>query len=126
MTHSACMYALVALGGGVGAMLRFAVGLTMNTLMFPWATLAVNIAGAALIGLLWGVAEDAQWFADWGRALLVVGLLGGFTTFSAFSLETMSLLDSGRWSIALAYVLTSVFGCIIATWLAYRAASLGA
>ncbi|MCR9279087.1 MAG: fluoride efflux transporter CrcB [Pseudomonadaceae bacterium] len=126
MTHSAGMYALVALGGGVGAMLRFAVGLTMNTLMFPWATLAVNIAGAALIGLLWGVAEDAQWFADWGRALLVVGLLGGFTTFSAFSLETMSLLDSGRWSIALAYVLTSVFGCIIATWLAYRAASLGA
>lgn len=118
------MFVLVALGGGAGAVLRFAIGLALNPGLFPWATLTVNIAGAALIGLIWGIAEDADWFAQWGRALLVVGLLGGFTTFSAFSMETMSMLDSGRWVNALSYAVTSVAGCVIATWLAYKAASL--
>ncbi len=124
MTGSASTFALVALGGGAGAMLRFAIGLSLSAGLFPWATLTVNIAGAALIGLIWGAAEDALWFAQWGRPLLVVGLLGGFTTFSAFSLETMSLLDSGRWASAFGYVLASVFGCVVATWLTYKAASL--
>lgn len=124
MTGSASMYALVALGGGAGAALRFAIGLALSPGLFPWATLTVNIAGAALIGLIWGAVEDADWFAQWGRALLVVGLLGGFTTFSAFSLETMSLLDAGRWMSAVGYAMASVLGCVCATWLAFRAASL--
>ena len=113
--------AIVMLGGALGAASRYLVGVMSTTLVasrFPWATLGINIAGSFLIGLLWSLYASEQWFQDWGRALLVVGLLGGFTTFSAFSLETLELLQTSKVSAAL-YVSGSVAGCLLAVALGY-------
>jgi CrcB protein len=114
-------FLLVACGGALGAVMRYILsGAIAPETRFPWATLAINIAGSFLIGLLWGHSATQQWFLDWGRLLLVVGVLGGFTTFSAFSLETLSLIDNQRLAEALSYVLISVLGCLVAAWIGNR------
>lgn len=99
---------LVALGGALGASLRFAVGLTVA---FPLGTLAVNIAGSAAIGVLWVLLDQRG-----GNVMpfMITGVLGGFTTFSAFSLDTLRLLEDGRVSAAIIYVMVSVLGAVIA------------
>jgi CrcB protein len=112
---------LVAIGGALGALARFAVSTALFVPgQFPWATLAINIAGSFGIGLLWGMGQQQPWFGQWGRYLLVVGLLGGFTTFSAFSLETMGLVEGGRVSSAAGYVAASLLGCVAAAWIGQR------
>lgn len=111
----------VALGGSFGAAARFLISAVLFVPgQFPWATLVINIAGSFGIGLLWGFGHQQPWFEQWGRYLLVVGLLGGFTTFSAFSLETLGLLEGGRFAGALGYVLASVLGCVLAAWAGQR------
>ena len=91
----------VALGGAIGAVLRYLTGLA---LAFPFGTLAVNIVGSFLIGVLWvALADRGPW-----APLLITGILGGFTTFSAFSLDTLRLVDAGRAPMAALYVLASV------------------
>ena len=91
----------VALGGAIGAVLRYLTGLA---LAFPYGTLAVNIVGSFAIGVLWiAMAERGPW-----SALLITGILGGFTTFSAFSLDTLRLVEGGRAPLAALYVLASV------------------
>ena len=117
---------LVALGGAIGARGRYA----LSTLLFvpgqfPWATLAINIAGSLGIGVLWGIGLQQPWFELWGRHLLVVGLLGGFTTFSAFSMETVSLWEAGRPLGAVGYISASVVGCIAAAWFGQRLSGIG-
>lgn len=93
--------ASVALGGAFGAVLRYLVGLAVA---FPFGTLAVNVAGSLAIGILWvALADRGAW-----SAFLVTGILGGFTTFSAFSLDTLRLIETGRAPMAAAYVLASV------------------
>jgi CrcB protein len=97
--------ALVALGGAFGSVLRYLVsvaGVALWGTAFPWGTLAVNILGSACIGIAGGVGLEGQW-----RLLLVTGVLGGFTTFSAFSLET-GLLFGRAWWLAAAYVAASL------------------
>jgi CrcB protein len=106
---------LVMLGGAIGAGLRhLAGGVALARLGpgFPWGTLFVNLAGGLLIGLL------AGWFVRAGaneplRLFLAVGVLGGFTTFSAFSLETFLMVERGELGIAAAYVGTSVIGSVV-------------
>lgn len=102
---------LVFLGGGIGSVLRFGVGRASMALFgahFPVGTLLVNIIGSAALGLL------AGWFAGRGTTsepiglLLAVGLLGGFTTFSAFSLDAVLLWQRGDQMLALAYILASL------------------
>ena len=111
----------VALGGSLGALLRFMLATWFATPdRFPWTTLVINIAGSFGIGLLWGLGQSQPWFEQWGRYLLVVGLLGGFTTFSAFSLENVAMLDAGRYLQSLVYVLTSVLVCVVAAWTGLR------
>ncbi|MCY4214179.1 MAG: fluoride efflux transporter CrcB [Gammaproteobacteria bacterium] len=117
--------AAVALGGALGAVARHLMsaaisGVPWVSVGFPWATLAINVAGSFGIGLAWGSWSHLAWFEEWGRAFLVVGVLGGFTTFSAFSLEGLMLIDSGRWSAAVAYAIVSVTGCLFAAWLGQR------
>ena len=91
----------VALGGAIGAVLRYLTGLA---LAFPFGTLAVNIIGSFLIGVLWlALADRGPW-----APLLITGILGGFTTFSAFSLDTLRLVETGRAPMAALYVLASV------------------
>jgi len=109
-------YLLVALGGGIGAMGRHGLGqLTLRAFGpgFPVGTLAANVLGGLLMGLLVG------WLAtkDGGhnlRLLLGVGLLGGFTTFSAFSLQAFMMLEKGRYGTLIAYVGGSVLLAIAA------------
>ena len=97
----------VALGGALGASARYGVNLGAARLfgpVFPWATLAVNVAGSLLMGLLVAaLGRDSAW-----APLLMTGVLGGFTTFSAFSLDTMLLVERGRAGLALAYAGGSV------------------
>jgi fluoride exporter len=105
----------VMLGGAIGAGLRhLAGGVALARLGpgFPWGTLFVNLAGGLLIGLLTG------WFVRAGaneamRLFLAVGVLGGFTTFSAFSLETFLMVERGELGIAIAYAGTSVVGSVV-------------
>ena len=112
----------VALGGASGAVLRYMLSAVIGAHhLFPWATLAINIAGSFAIGLLWGGYGHTDWFQQWGRLLLVVGLLGGFTTFSAFSLETLNLLQGGRVMAGISYVSASLLGCLCAVYIGERA-----
>jgi fluoride exporter len=107
-------FLLVGAGGFVGAAVRYGVGLAMQrwTGTFPWATLSINVAGCFLIGLLMPVVEHRPlWLA-----LVVPGLLGGFTTFSAFGHETWRLADGGRGALAALYVAASVVGGLAAVW----------
>ncbi|MFP6817193.1 MAG: fluoride efflux transporter CrcB [Pseudomonadales bacterium] len=111
----------VALGGSLGATSRYLISTVLFVPgQFPWATLVINIAGSFGIGLLWGFGYQQAWFEQWGRYLLVVGLLGGFTTFSAFSLETVGLVEGGRFAGAFSYVLASLVGCVLAAWAGQR------
>jgi len=113
----------VALGGSLGAAGRFLISTVLFVPgQFPWATLVINIAGSFGIGLLWGFGHQHAWFEQWGRYLLVVGLLGGFTTFSAFSLETVGLVEGGRFAGAAGYVCASMLGCVLAAWAGQRIA----
>ncbi|MBL8530570.1 MAG: fluoride efflux transporter CrcB [Hyphomonadaceae bacterium] len=106
---------LVALGGAVGAVLRHGVGVGAARwlgLGFPWGTLAVNVVGGFAMGLLAARVGPEQ---EHLRLLLGVGLLGGFTTFSAFSLESIRLMEQSAGAAAL-YIGASVFLSIAACW----------
>jgi CrcB protein len=115
--------AFVALGGAAGSVLRYHAGRLMTWWLgpqgvtaFPWATLTVNVAGSLAMGLL------AGWLARYGsggetwRLLLGVGLLGGFTTFSAFSLELMVLVERGQPALAVTYAGVSVLAGLAALY----------
>jgi len=99
----------VALGGALGASGRYLTGVAAMRLMgpgFPWATLAVNVIGSFIMGVL--VVAMAHLSATRFAPLLMTGLLGGFTTFSAFSLDALTLWERGQHSLAAAYVLASI------------------
>ena len=108
---------LILLGGAIGTLTRFGVsGFAHQKFIgtFPVGTLAVNLMGSFLIGFLWGVAENST-ISPNARLFLFVGILGGFTTFSAFSLETLSLLRTGDYKFALINILlNNVLGILLA------------
>jgi CrcB protein len=105
-------YFYVALGGAMGSMGRYAlsgwVGQSFGMGKFPIGTLMVNVLGCLVVGILAGSAEKSQWLTADGCLFLFVGLMGGFTTFSAFGLETVQLVRGGDWMVASAYVAASV------------------
>lgn len=84
---------LVACGGAIGAVLRFGVGAMLKTPGFPWATLSVNLLGSLVMGLLMGWLMRQPTPHEAMRLFLAVGLLGGFTTFSAFSMDMFTLIE---------------------------------
>ena len=109
----------IAIGGATGALLRFWVAGWVYSQWgrgFPYGTLFVNVSGSLLMGLLYvWLIERSTLSAEW-RAALLVGLLGAFTTFSTFSIETIGLIESGELSKAVLNVLLSVVLCIAAAW----------
>ena len=104
MSHALAVF----LGGGLGALARYGVGrwtLAWFGAGFPWGTLAVNVAGGLVIGIAAGALESVSQPA---RLFFITGLLGGFTTFSAFSLETLALWQRGEAGAAFGYVAASL------------------
>ena len=121
-------YLWIALGsalGGVGRYWCSGVAVRLMGETFPWGTLFVNVTGSALIGFVATMAgPDGRWFlpAD-ARQFVMVGLCGGFTTFSSFSLQTLALLRDGEWLPAAANVVGSVLLCLLGVWLGHVAAA---
>jgi len=113
----------VFVGGGLGSVLRYGVSLLQGRPVtdggFPWATLSVNVVGCLLIGALTALCAR-QVLGNDLRLLLVVGLCGGFTTFSTFGNEALTLIRNGAWGMAAAYVLISVLGGLLAVALGSR------
>jgi CrcB protein len=119
-------YILVALGSAMGGMARYGcmgfvarhIGIT-----FPWGTLFVNIAGSLVMGVLAAlVPVESHWPpASGARALLMIGVCGGFTTFSSFSIETVGLARNGQWASAGSYVIGSFVLCVAAAAIGYFA-----
>lgn len=107
---------MVALGGALGGVLRYSLGLWVQQ---PWATLCVNLLGSFIIGgcaVYFASAENPLL-----RLLIITGILGGFTTFSAFSLESIALLQNAMWAQAALYIGGNIVGgllaCVLGMWL---------
>jgi CrcB protein len=124
----------VAFGGAGGSVLRYLVsGVAQRAFApaggalasFPAGTLVVNVTGSLLIGLLAGLAESRALLGPDARLLLVTGLLGGYTTFSAFSLETLVLLRAGQTTTAVLTVGLQVVLGVTAAWAGYAVALAG-
>jgi CrcB protein len=121
-------YLLVALGGALGSVARYgASGLAVRWFgdSFPWGTLMVNVSGSFAIGLFATLtAEHGRWVVSPGaRTFFMAGVCGGFTTFSAFSLQTLNLLRDDRWFGAGLNILGSVALCLVAVWLGHLLAT---
>jgi CrcB protein len=111
---------LVGLGGGLGAIARDKLGaLILHQVSygkFPLGTFAVNVSGCFVAGVLSGLIERQEWFSPEARIFLMTGVLGGFTTFSAFGVETVYLLRRGEWPTALLYVSLSLICGLLGVW----------
>ena len=113
----------VALGGAIGASARYAVGIAVLHFgggHFPWGTMIVNILGSLMLGVLAGAMAFAWSPSPELRAFVVVGLLGGFTTFSAFSMDVVLLAERGRLDLAAAYMAATVFVSVAAMFAGLR------
>ena len=109
----------VAIGAALGAWLRWGLGLWLNrhAATFPWGTFSANMLGGYLVGLALGVVSaHPEWPPFW-RLLLITGFMGGLTTFSTFSAETVAFLEEGRFMMALGYAGTSLVGSLVLTML---------
>ncbi len=94
---------LIMLAGGLGSGLRYGLGGLVHRYLpasYPWGTLAVNLAGCFLFGVLWALAEGRWTISPEMRAIILIGFLGGFTTFSSFAFETTQFLRDGQWLFA--------------------------
>lgn len=115
------------IGGFVGSAARYALTTWVTTrfassTLFPWGTLSVNILGSLVIGVIVGALSGIGDLPERMRVLLVVGVLGGFTTFSAFSNETFVLMRAGQGMMAFAYVVATLTAGMIAVWVGYASA----
>lgn len=113
-------YAMVGLGGFLGAIARFWVGGYIGERMgtrFPYGTFVVNVTGSFILGLAITVlTENAQWNPNW-RYLIPIGFVGAYTTFSTFEFETLRSIQDGQWAVALVNVLLSVVLGFLGVWL---------
>ena len=121
-------YLWIAVGSALGGMARFWFSSTIDGLIgetFPWGTFVVNLTGSFVIGLFGTLAgPEGRWFLPTdARIFLMVGLCGGYTTFSSFSYQTLNLARDGEWLWASANVAMSVIICLAAVWLGHVAAA---
>ena len=111
----------IAVGGALGAVLRYLIGNWLSTEQMPWGTLTVNLVGSLLLGSLMGAAASSEAVSKEMVLFLGVGVLGAFTTLSTFSIDTINLWKDGQISTALLYAIsTSVLGPLLALlgWIA--------
>jgi CrcB protein len=117
-------YLWIAFGSALGGVGRYwCSGLVASRIgmTFPWGTLFVNIVGSLLIGLFATLtAPDGRLLVDTStRQFVMIGLFGGYTTFSSFSLETLNLLRDGEWLLGGGYILGSMLFCLVGVWLGH-------
>ena len=120
-------YLAIAIGGALGACLRFACNEWMLHLFgraFPFGTLLVNILGSFVIGLLYGLLITEQIAPNPWRIFIGIGVLGAFTTFSTFSMDTVLLLQQGDWLKAIANVVLNLVLCLTLAWLGLKLGSM--
>ncbi len=110
----------VALGGALGSVARAVVGMLLPAGILPWATVAVNIVGSFAIGWLMGRLTEGGGGGPYAHSFWVVGMCGGFTTFSSFSWQTLDQIHRGQWWVATTHVLLSVLVCLGATALGWK------
>ena len=118
---------LVGFGGFIGSIARFFVSklnLHWNLLSIPMGTLTVNILGSLLIGFIVGVSSKSEIITPGFRLFLMVGVCGGFTTFSSFTLENMTLMQNGQFASVLIYTGLSIFFGFLAVYLGYISSNL--
>ena len=119
-------YVWVAIGSALGGVARYWLTGFVAILLgpqFPWGTILINIIGSFVIGFF-GTVTAHRWPVSFElRAFVMVGLCGGFTTFSAFSLQTLTLMQNGEWFNAASNVALSVVLCMLAVWLGHLAAA---
>lgn len=112
---------LIFLGAGLGGVFRFWVANVTYFFLsrqFPYGTLVVNVSGCFLMGLLFAVISERFYdIAPYLRAFLLIGLLGGYTTFSSLTIETLTLFENGQWVSAGLNVTLSVVLCMLAVWI---------
>ncbi len=120
MPSSSTQALVVAAGAALGALARWRIGLALGAVAspFPLGTLAVNMAGGFLIGIAMALLDRGSLW----QPFLVTGVLGGFTTFSAFSAESLGLIQRGQWSTAAVHTLAHVLGALACTALGFAAA----
>jgi CrcB protein len=124
MSETAMSYLWVALGGALGSVARFwcsGFAATHFGETFPWGTLIVNVAGSFVIGFFAAVTgPDGRWLTpSSAREFVMIGVCGGYTTFSSFSLQTLNLVQDGQWFRAGANVVASAAFCLVAVWLGH-------
>lgn len=117
----------IFIGSGLGGLARWSLSGLMAERFgetFPWGTMLVNVSGSFLIGLLFTLTgPEGRWLASVSlRQFFMFGLLGGYTTFSSFSLQTLTLVQNGQWVRAGANVMLSVILCLLAVWLGHALA----
>ena len=123
--HPVTHIVLLALAGAVGTLLRAGCTTLATKLLgvgFPWGTLAVNVAGSLAFGLLVGLARTRGTIAVGWETILLIGLMGGFTTFSSYAFQSMEMLTGGRAVQAVAYVVVTNVAALVAVWLGLRIA----
>lgn len=113
---------MVATGGAVGASLRFFISSSIKyvSTSTPLATLLVNFTGSFLIGILVSYLHNKSISENFIKYFLIIGLLGSFTTFSAFSMENIEMLYNRKFLSSIIYILLSVFGCLFFTFIGYN------
>jgi CrcB protein len=121
-------YFWVALGGAIGTVGRFWLsGVVARTIgeTFPWGTLIINVAGSFVIGFFGALTgPDGRIFVGTNaRQFVMIGICGGFTTFSSFSLQTLNLMNDGEWMYAGGNIVGSVALCLLAVWIGYALAT---
>ena len=113
-------FLLVGLGGGIGSIMRYACSLVISSTYFPLSTLIVNIIGSLIIGLIAGISYKNETFLVSWKLFLATGICGGFTTFSAFSIENLQFLQNGKYLQGLTYITGSIVLGITAAWVGYK------
>ena len=109
----------VALGGAIGSSARYVLDGAVYRVLpatFPYGTFTVNVTGCLLFGLVLGIAEQRMAIGTLTRTFVLIGILGGFTTFSSFTFETLQLLRDGEWLLGTLNVVGQVLGGLLALW----------